>query len=97
MDPLPLEELPAGIPGEEDDDAELDRLAGCRVVEPVRLMGARDICFLEDALGPDHDVRQLEVESAPAFGQGVANAAGQETRETQRRGLTVLCPGQGTA
>ena len=58
----PLKSFCAGVPGKEDDDAELDVLAGRLVVEPVGLVGCGDVCFLADALRADHDVGELKVD-----------------------------------
>ena len=44
------------IPGEEDDDPELDALPGRLVVEPVLLVRAGDVSRLADALRADDDV-----------------------------------------
>jgi len=50
------------IPGEEDDDPELDRLARGLVVEPVLFVRTGDVSRLADALRADDDVSQLEVD-----------------------------------
>src|SRR6266545_4910564 len=59
---LASEQLPSRIPREEDDDAELHALPARGVIEPVRLVGPRDPSRLADALRPDDDVGQLEVD-----------------------------------
>ena len=62
VDALAAEQPLRRIPGKEDDDPELDALAGRLVVEPVLLVRAGDVSLLADALRADHDVRQLEVD-----------------------------------
>jgi cobalt-zinc-cadmium efflux system protein len=80
---LATEEPTRGIPGEEDDDAELDRFAARLEVEPVALVCAGHACLLADALRADDDVGQLEVD----VGKG-----GQEPRVEPGRPLVTLPP-----
>jgi cobalt-zinc-cadmium efflux system protein len=59
---LAAEELPLPVPGEEDDDVELDALAALFPSEPLPFVRRRDMSLLADALRPDDDVGQLEVD-----------------------------------
>src|SRR5215203_32108 len=76
VDPFAGEQLRAGLPGEEDDDLELDALARRRVVEPVVGVGAGDVGLLAHPLRADHDVRQLEVDVREAAEQPRVEARG---------------------
>src|SRR6266508_826361 len=73
---LALEQLPSGIPREEDDDAELHALPARRVIEPVRLVRPRDPSRLADALRPDDDLGQLEVDVREGREQRSVEAGG---------------------
>src|SRR2546421_556720 len=59
---LAAEEPPLGIPREEDDHAPGQALAGRRVADPFGLVHPGYARLLADALRPDHDVRQVEVD-----------------------------------
>src|SRR5439155_7410450 len=50
------------VPREEDRDLPGEALAGRRDPEPLRHVLARHVRLLADALRPDHDVRQPEVD-----------------------------------
>src|SRR6266536_4846173 len=62
VDALALEKALAGVPGKEDDDRELEPLSRCRHAEPVASVRRGDERLLADALRPDHDLRQCEVD-----------------------------------
>ena len=62
MDPFAFEQAPLGVPREEDDDAPGVMRTGRLEAEPFRLERSGDARLFADALRPDDDVRQVEVD-----------------------------------
>src|SRR5437588_3720869 len=71
---LASEESLVGIPREEDGHAELDRLAGRGVLQPIRLVSGRHVGFLADALRADDDVDEVEVDVGESAEQACVEA-----------------------
>src|SRR6187200_1989639 len=59
---LPVELARGWVPREEDDDAELDAFAGRLAAEPGAPVRPGDLRLLADALRPDDDAGQVEVD-----------------------------------
>src|SRR5881227_2653969 len=81
VDLLASEEPSLGIPREPDHDLPLERLAGGRRAEPGGGLRRGDVGLLADALRPDDDVGQVEVD---------VRKRGQELRVEARSALVPL-------
>src|SRR5687768_11733539 len=62
IDPFARELSLRRIPWEEDHDPEAHRVARGRHRQPRAAVRGADLGFFADALGPDHDSRQLELD-----------------------------------
>ena len=84
MDAFACERLLVLVPGEEDDDQELELPTGGGDVQPVALVGRRHASLLAHALRADHDLRQRKAD--------VRERRQQLAVEPRRAGMAVPAP-----
>src|SRR5204862_1576591 len=90
VDALAEKQAALAVPREEDRDLPLEPLGARRDPEPLRLVRAAHIGFLADALRPDHDVAQLEVDVRECAEQAAVEARGTFVALPAMAGLDEL-------